>query len=347
MKKELLMGTALVSTLGAASVAEAVTATMSGNHQTGIEFDSPSSGTDTNAQTQDNNFTVSLSETTDGGMTISSSFMLANEDAVDGDLDAGFSLTFTDGSKLDVINAGNAAGSHDISIPGSAGSEGVTTATSNAAETGLDFMTGASDQGIEYHTAADFLADGLKMSFSASTDGGEAAGTTYRTDGHVAIGATYVTDLGDSAVTIGAGYSAIDGSKTGTAPSNDTGGFHVGLSAVTGDLTVAVGFADGNVVGTGAASAKEMDADVLKAGIKYVTGSLTFNVGFASGDAQDNTIGSISGSDDSIDETSASISYAVASGVTAILGYTSVEASDEGASSTDGSAWYIGANMAF
>ena len=45
MKKELLMGTALVSTLGAASVAEAVTATMSGNHQVGMEFDSPSGGT--------------------------------------------------------------------------------------------------------------------------------------------------------------------------------------------------------------------------------------------------------------------------------------------------------------
>ena len=146
MKKELLMGTALVSTLGAASVAEAVTATMSGNHQTGIEFDSPSSGTDTNAQTQDNNFTVSLSETTDGGMTISSSFMLMNENAAAGDTDAGFTLAFTDGSKLDVINAGNASGSHDISIPGSAGAEGVTTATSNAAETGLDFMTGATKQ---------------------------------------------------------------------------------------------------------------------------------------------------------------------------------------------------------
>ncbi len=347
MKKELLLGTALVSTLGAASVAEAVTATMSGNHQTGIEFDSPSSGTDTNAQTQDNNFTVSLSETTDGGMTISSSFMLMNENAAAGDTDAGFTLAFTDGSKLDVINAGNASGSHDISIPGSAGAEGVTTATTNAAETGLDFMTGASKQGVEFHTAADFLADGLKMSFSASTDGGETAGTTYRTDGHVAVGATYVTDLGDSAVTIGAGYSAIDGSKTGTASSNDTAGFHVGISAVTGDLTVAVGFADGNKVGTGVASAKEMDADVVKAGIKYVTGDLTFNVGIASGDAKDNTIGSISGSDDSKDVTSASVSYAVASGVTAILGYTSVEASDEGASSTDGSAWYIGANMAF
>ena len=38
MKKELLMGTALVSTLGAASVAEAVTATMSGNHQNGMSL---------------------------------------------------------------------------------------------------------------------------------------------------------------------------------------------------------------------------------------------------------------------------------------------------------------------
>jgi len=347
MKKELLLGTALVSTLGAASVAEAVTATMSGNHQTGIEFDSPNGGTDTNSQTQDNNFTVSLSETTDGGMTISSSFMLMNENAAAGDLDAGFTLAFTDGSKLDVINAGNASGTHDISIPGSAGAEGVTTATTNSAETGLDFATGASKQGIEYHTASDFLADGLKMSFSASTDGGETAGTTYRIDGHVAIGATYVTDLGDSAVTIGAGWSEVDGSKTSTSASNDTGGFHVGLSAVTGDLTVAVGFADGNKVGTGIKGAKEMSADVVKAGIKYVSGDLTFNVGIASGDSKDNTIGSISGSDDSKDVTSASVSYAVASGVTAILGYTSVEASDEGASSTDGSAWYIGANMAF
>ncbi len=347
MKKELLMGTALVSTLGAASVAEAVTATMSGNHQTGIEFDSPNSGTDTNAQINDNNFTVSLSETTDGGMTISSSFMLANEDAVDGDLDAGFTLTFTDGSKLDVINAGNASGSHDISIPGSAGAETVTTATSNAAETGLDFMTGASKQGIEFHTASDFLADGLKMSFSIGTDGGSAATATYRNDGHVAVGATYVTDLGDSALTIGAGFSEIDGSKTGTAVSNDTGGFHVGLSAVTGDLTVAVGFADGNKVGTGVASGNEMQGEVVKAGIKYVSGDLTFNVGLTSGEATDNSIGSISGSDDSIDETSASVSYAVAAGVTAILGYTTVEASDEGVSSTDGSAWYIGANMAF
>jgi hypothetical protein len=347
MKKELLMGTALVSTLGAASVAEAVTATMSGNHQTGMEFDSPTGGTDTNAQINDNNFSISLSETTDGGMTISSSFKLMDENGSAGDLDAGFTLAFTDGSKLDVLNAGNASGSHAVSIPGSAGAETVDTATTNSAETGLDWMTGASKQGIEYHTAADFLADGLKMSFSASTDGGAAATATYRIDGHVAIGATYVTDLGDSTVTIGGGWSEIDGSKTATAVTNDTGGFHVGLSAVTGDLTVAVGFADGNKAGVNLKSADEIDADVVKAGIKYVTGDLTFNVGVASGEADDHTIGGSDGNDDSQDVTSASVEYVVAEGVTAIIGYTTTASSDEGSGTDDGSAWYIGANMSF
>jgi hypothetical protein len=349
MKKELLMGTALVSTLGAASVAEAVTATMSGNHQTGIEFDSPTGGTDTRAQINDNNFTISLSETTDGGMTISSSFMLANEDAVDGDLDAGFSLAFTDGSSLDVIAAGNAAGSHAVSIPGSAGAEGVTTTSTNVAPTGLDFMTGSTALGVEYHTAADFLADGLKLSISASTDNGAVNTATYRTDSHYAIGATYVTDLGDTAVTIGAGYTTTDGSRDGTGIDNDPAGVHLGVSAVTGDLTVAVGFADGEDT-AGDKDGVEYTADVVAAGVKYVTGDLTFNVGLASGAATDNTMGSTStgGSEDSKDVASASISYAVASGVTAILGYTDVDSSDEGVNdTTDGSAWYIGANMAF
>jgi len=351
MRKELLMGTALVSTLGAASVAEAVTATMSGNHQTGMEFDSPTGGTDTNAQINDNNFTVSLSETTDGGMTISSSFAVVNEvSAAAGtgtDMDAGFTLAFTDGSKLDVLNAGNASGSHDISIPGSAGAEGVATTSTNNASTGLDVGASATVFGIEYHTAADFLADGLKVSFSASTDSGAAAGATYRVDSHYAIGATYVTDLGDSAVTVGVGISESQGSNTGAAATNDNGNFHVGLSAVTGDLTVAVGFADAHSSSIAGTSAEEAAYDVVKAGVKYVSGDLTFNVGVASGDAKDNNLSASGGSDDSLDTTSASISYAVASGVTAILGYTSVEASDEGAAADDGSAWYIGANMAF
>jgi hypothetical protein len=352
MKKELLIGTALVSTLGAASVAEAVTATMSGNHQTGLEFDSPTGGSDTRAQINDNNFTVSLSETTDGGMTISSSFMLLNEaGGGSSDEDAGFSLAFTDGSKLDVLNAGNASGSHDISIPGSAGAEGVTVTTGNTAPTGLDFMTGSTVYGVEYHSAADFLADGLKMSFSASTDNGAASGATYGMDNHFAFGGTYVTDLGDSAVTVGFGYSDSDGAKTGDQMTADEGGIHVGVSAVTGDLTVAVGFADGDSIESVTAStpASEVDGEVVKVGAKYVTGDLTFNVGVTSGNAHDNSFaGTDRSGEDSVETTSASVSYAVASGVTAILGYSNTESQNEGAADDkDGSAWYIGANMSF
>jgi hypothetical protein len=352
MKKELLIGTALVSTLGAASVAEAVTATMSGNHETGLRFNSPTGGEDTRAQVNDNNFTVSLSETTDGGMTISSSFMLQNEGDSGTDMDAGFTLAFTDGSKLDVLNAGNASGSHDISIPGSAGNESVTITTGNTAPTGLDFATDATVFGVEYHTASDFLADGLSMSFSLSTDNGAAASSTYKTDGHAAIGATYVSDLGDTAITIGAGYSQSDGSISGANQMTaDDGGVHVGISAVTGDLTVAVGFADGDsIASTGTATNDvQVDGEVVKAGVKYVSGDLTFNVGAVSGSAKDSaTVGTAGTTEDSYDKTSASVSYAVASGVTAILGYSDVDSADEGANdTTDGSSWYIGANMSF
>jgi hypothetical protein len=349
MKKELLMGTALVSTLGAASVAEAVTATMSGNHQTGIEFESVSGGTDQRYQRNDNNFTVSLSETTDAGMTISSSFMLVNEASTgggDGDGDAGFTLAFTDGSKLDLINAGNASSSHDISVPSSAGAEGITTATTNNAATGLDIYGNSTVFGFEYHTASDFLMDGLSVSVSASTDDGANNGSTYGIDDHMAIGATYVTDMGDSAVTIGMGYSATGGAKTGTQMTNDEGGIHFGISAVTGDLTVAVAFADGDSIEQ--TNTVQSDSDYMAAGVKYVSGDLTFNVGMSSGTSKDSmTIGTAGTTEDSEDTTSASVSYAVASGVTAILGFSNTDAEDEGAASTDGSAWYIGANMSF
>jgi hypothetical protein len=353
MKKELLMASALVGTMGVASVAEAVTATYSGNHRVGVEFDSPTGSTDTNAVIEQSSFAVSLSEVTDGGTTISSSFNLANE--ADGLSNAtALTLTFTDGSKLDIFNAGNAAAGHDISVPGSAGEEGVTVTTSNNAPTGLDFMGGSTELGIEWHSASDFLVDGLKMSASYSTDTGAAAVGTARADSHFAIGATYVTDAGDTALTIGAGISGTDYSKTGTALTNDENGSHIGISAVTGDLTLAVGFGSGNDIadkgttGNGNAST-QIDGEVVKAGVKYVTGDITLQLGLVAGTAKDSTTTGTAGTtEDSYDKTSASISYAVASGVTAILGYSDVDSSDEGANdTTDGSAWYIGANMSF
>ena len=102
-----------------------------------MEFDPPTGGTDTNSQQNDNNFTVSLSETTDGGMTISSSFKVTDENTKE-DYDAGFTLAFTDGSKLDLLNVCNVMGSHAVSIPGSVG-RGVATTSTMVAPTGLDF----------------------------------------------------------------------------------------------------------------------------------------------------------------------------------------------------------------
>ena len=101
MKKELLIASALVSTLGAASVANAVTATMSGGHHAGLKGSSIDDGTaDTTTAVTQSSFSVSLSETTDGGVGISTSFMLANEGVDSGLGTAGFTLTFTDGLRL-------------------------------------------------------------------------------------------------------------------------------------------------------------------------------------------------------------------------------------------------------
>ena len=47
------------------------------------------------------------------------------------------------------------------------------------------FGTASTAFGIEYHTASDFLADGLKASYQFQLIGA-AATSTYRTDSHIA-----------------------------------------------------------------------------------------------------------------------------------------------------------------
>ena len=273
MKKELLLASALVSTMGVASVAEAVTATMSGAHMTGLQGNDTDAADATIAQDTTSDFSVSLSETTDGGIGIATSFMLANENA--GLHTAGLTLTFTDGSKLDVIKAGNAAGTHDISVPGSAGSPGVTVDTTNNAQTGLDWMGEATAIGIEWHSAADFMADGLKVSASISADNGTAATTAVALESSWGLGATYVTSAGDTALTIGAGIADSEFKDSAQdAPSSN--GFHVGFSAVTGDLTVAAGYANGDKVRATPEIAL-FDATTTKVGVKYVAGDVTLS----------------------------------------------------------------------
>jgi hypothetical protein len=139
MKKELLMASALVTTLGATSVAQAVTATMAGSMKVGVEFESPDSGTDTNNVSDLSNFNVSLSETTDAGTTISTSFEILDEGTMATDDDNAIKLTFTDGSALELLNAGNAAGTHVVAVPGAGGEQGIAGTSVNNAPGDVDF----------------------------------------------------------------------------------------------------------------------------------------------------------------------------------------------------------------
>ena len=354
MKKELLMATALVSTLGAASVAQAVTATMSGSMKIGAEFDSPESGVDTQNVIDLSNLSISLSETTDAGTTISSSFGVIDEGGSDiGDDDNALKLTFTDGSAVELLNAGNASGTNAVAIPGGAGEMGVAGATANRTQTDLDFAAGSTALGVEWHSAADFLADGLKMSVSYSTDNGAAKVPTARLENSWGVGATYVTSAGDTALTIGTGFSGGDVVTSGDQTTGGKEGFHAGVSAVTGDLTLAVGYADGNsFAGRDASVAQttnlDIEGSVLKAGLSYVTGDLTLALGVTSAEAKDSNFGATTTDDDSKDTMSGSVTYAVASGVSAVVGYLTEDHQDDGASTTTGgSSWYVGATMSF
>jgi hypothetical protein len=358
MKKELLIASALVGSLGLAGVAEAASATMSGHNRVGVkgtDADNATNGS-TNASSRQSTFSVSLSETTDGGIGISTGFDLAEETSA---LDpSGITLTFTSGAKLDLIEAGNSANTHLASVPGASGEMGISAATDTNAPTTLTFASGGDNVGFEFHTAADaFGVEGLKASVSFNDNSDAANTTTAHTDaGMMSVGASYVTTAGDSTVTIGGGL--YQGSTTSTTALHENEGYAVALSAVTGDLTVGIGYADGTKVGTGSTTNVDGDANgyaitgasVVKAGAKYVSGDITFAIGVTAGEGNDGDIAAaVSGSDDSYDATSASISYAVASGVTAVLGWTDVSRDDDGAAASDssGSSWYVGATVSF
>jgi hypothetical protein len=297
------------------------------------------------------NFNISLSETTDGGTTISTSFEIVDEGTVAADDDNAIKLTFTDGSAIELLNAGNAAGTHVVAVPGAGGEQGIGGTSSNNAPTDVDFGAGSTALGVEWHSAADFLADGLKLSASFSTDSGAAKTATARVDSSYGVGVTYVTAAGDTTLTIGGGVSGSEVAKTGTQLTGDQEGFNIGISAVTGDLTVGIGFGDGDsFADEDGGNTSQIDGSVTKAGISYVTGDITLAIGVTSGEAKDSlTVGTAGTTDDSHDATSASVTYAVASGVSAVLGYTTVDQNDEGSSdeSSGGSAWYVGATMSF
>ena len=101
-------------------------------------------------------------------------------------------------------------------------------------------------------------------------DDGAAADASATVESSWGLGATYVTSAGDTAVTIGAGYSDSDFKDSDAAKPTANNGFHIGFSAVTGNLTVAAGYANGDKVIDNTTSEEQevVDNTVTKVGIK-------------------------------------------------------------------------------
>lgn len=359
MKKELLVATALVSSMGmVASTAEAASATFSGKNRVGVVGKDTDSANATYGSHQQSSFSVSISETTDSGIKISTGFDLTDES--DGSTDpSGVTLTFTDGSKIDLIEAGNAYATHLASVPSASGEQGLTGSSTNSAPTGLTYANFSDTVGFEWHSAADaFGVEGLKAGLSASfDDSGSNSATTSVVESAWSVGVSYVTTQGDTTVTVGGGI--VGASDYNTASSKDkSNGMAAAITAATGDLTVGVGYAAGDYVhsnsstaSTTTADATEVDnASAVTAGAKYVSGDMTFAIGVASGEGNDGTLGSAAtGSADTYDSLGASVDYVIISGVTATFGYSDTEekAAATATTASSGTSWYIGANISF
>jgi len=360
MKKELLIASALVSSLGVAGVAQAASMAMSGNSRVGVEWEDKDSGGDTAmAASRQSSLNLTVSETTDNNVTLSTGFAVADEgtDEVD---PTGLTVTFNDsGVVLDLLEAGSAYASHLASVPGGGGEGGIAGSSAVAAPSGLDYADSNDVVGFELHSAADFAGvEGLKAGISASFNGDAAAvSSAHAVENSFSIGASYVTDTAGTTVTIGGGV--IQATSVASLAS-DTTSNAVSITAVTeGGLTIGAGYASGDyVVAGGADAAEDVDMEavsVITAGAKYVSGSLTFNVGIADGEGKEKAINASATAEtkpNSYSKTSASVDVAVAPGVTATIGFSDQVRENGGSGTTamtnnSGTAWYIGANLTF
>jgi hypothetical protein len=318
MKKELLVASALATTLGMAGAVDAASASYSGHLRNGVEgTDLDSSSNETYSAQQQAGFAVSVSETTDSGIKISGSFDLSNES--DGSTDpSGVTLTFTDGSKLDLIEAGSAYGTHLASVPGATGEQSVTGATQNSAPGGLTYASTNDAVGFEWHSAADFGGvEGLKIGISAAFGDDGNATTTSTAENSYSVGMSYVSTAGDTTVTVGGGYMNADDSNSKTT-NDKAASAAVAISAVTGDFTVGAGFASGDYVradaantasSAGSAAMEVDDVSVSTIGAKYVSGDITFAVNHIDSSGDDMIIGTKEDSaNDAYEATSASVS---------------------------------------
>jgi len=354
MKKELLLATTVTGLVLGATSASAVTSTLSGNHRVGlldVDRDSSTATTGTTNENIQSSFAVALEETTDAGTKIAGSFTLMSEGSGFKNSPSGITLTFTDGSSLELISAGNATKDHDVAVPGASGEMSLGQSSSNSAAVGIDGVGANNAVGFAWHSAADVGGiDGASVSISYSNGDETAVATgTSKVDSSWSAGVTYVTTTGDTTVTLGAGI--LEASDDNTTTKTDYSTYHVGAVAVNGDLTVGIGLGAGDYPdGTTSTTNEVIDWEAVEAGLSYVSGDLTFTAMYRDSDSVDGDAGTVaSGVKDGLERTGLSIDYAVASGVTTTIGFINQSASNEGVKeqTNSGSSWYIGTNLSF
>jgi len=351
MKKELLIASALTASLGMANVAEAgANVSYSGSVTRGITQDSlGGGGANSHTAVTTGELSFAIDQTTDSGVKWSTSLSVVDEGSAEGD-PGGFTLTFTDGSTLDLIEAGSAFGGAVASIPAAGGSQGITNTSTNNAPGDLDWADSNDAVGFDWGSAADFggiegLTVGVSGAFGndTATSGSSGPETTY------SAGLTYAMDAGDTAVTVGAGFiRATSDSESTLNEKAESAAFSI--SAVTGNLTLGAGYSSGS--GTAAKKNTDMEIDAVswvEAGAKYVSGDMTLTISSGKGVAQDAALGSEGSGTDQTDNNSASIAYTIADGVSATFGYTDVDNQSDGSgiSGNSGSSWYVGATVSF
>ncbi|MBI28950.1 MAG: hypothetical protein CFH21_00137 [Alphaproteobacteria bacterium MarineAlpha5_Bin11] len=356
MKKELLLATTIAGITLGATAASAVTGTMSGSNKVGlkdVDLDSDNTSDGTMSEDMQSNFSVSLEETMDSGTKISTSFTLSTEGTASAN-ESGLTLTFTDGSSLQLISAGEASDNFEAAVPNASGEIGIGADSSNAAKSGIDGVSGSNAIGFDWSSEADFMdVEGLSVGFSYS-NGDESEGASAAVDSGMSAGISYVSDQGDTTVTIGAGF--LEASDADAETSTDTSVYHMGVVAVNGDLTVGAGVGGGEFAydaGTGDDATQEVeDWEATEIGFSYVSGDLTFTAHHKDSTANDvaqGTTVSSTDKEDSREQLAASVDYAVVDGVTTTIAFSSDESSDEGANtnSESGNTWYIGTKLSF
>ena len=217
MKKELLIASALTASFGLANVAEAgANVSYSGSVTRGVtQDDVGGAAASGHTAVTTGELSFAIDQTTDSGTKWSTSLSVVDEGSAEGD-PGGLTLTFTDGSTLDLIEAGSAFGGAIASIPAAGGSQGITNTSTNSAPGDLDWADASDAVGFDWGSAADFGGiDGLTVG------AGYGEVEQIHSEGNIdeqTIYATYAV----GALTVGVQISEEDtGNSTGTVGYNN------------------------------------------------------------------------------------------------------------------------------